>query len=864
VASDGEQQQQQQAETFAESMFGKDLYTEDWVKRWLSLPLTVRVVALTGGLAAFLFLPYLGAVGLWDPWETHYGEVARMMVARRDYVYPFWENAWFFSKPPLTMWLQALGMKVVGAMDGAGELGRYTEWGMRTPFALLSITAVVLLSLAVSRVVSRRAGLATGFVLATMPLYFLLTRQTVTDTPFVTTLVCAMACALIGQFDETTKHRAAWWYAFYIFLGLSVLAKGLLGGLPAAILLLYALLAVLPWSWDAARDHLDWVLKRDFRKAVREGRKPMPVLWAQFFRMRLLTGIFVFAAVAVPWYLTLSLFKGVDDEGKGFFYRFFIHDHLNRLTAGVHTTTPGGTFIYFIEQGGYAIFPWVALLPGAFAVVSRLRPRSASKADHLALIAVLWVAFSFWLLASSATKFHHYVFPVLPGLAILIALFIDRLWQDGPGEHAVSLIFGLVLFVLVGKDLAENPKNFTDLFVYNYDRPYPSDLVNKPIAMWRSRPLWMGDLVTMVLLSMGVYLCAEAFFPKEKAPGTSAKEKEGAAREEASQEAAAKEAPQEVAAKEEAPKEEAPQEVAASDAESAAKEVSPPVEAPKEVAAAKAEESTAKEGTTQEGAAKGSAAKAREGFLTTPRVAAILILLAGIGSVAVVGTRGEVSAMGLLGVALLLMGVFTAVQAVRATRDALLGDLLLAGAWLLAGAALAWQGFRSPLGTDPMLRVMMEPVNVKKSLGFAFSVAGALCVVAALKQAKGMLFACFWVFALSFAVWFNWNHWVDLSHHWTQRDLFWRYWRQRQPGEPIAAFMMNWRGETFYSRNQVEQFRAGDANVRMRNYAAQPGREWALVEHSRLGLLTSAVGPDKKVNVIDRDINNKFVLVTID
>jgi 4-amino-4-deoxy-L-arabinose transferase-like glycosyltransferase len=503
VASEGEQQQEQQAGTFAEAVFGRDFYKEAWIKGWLSLPLTARVVALTGGLAALLFLPFLGAVGLWDPWETHYGEVARMMVARRDYVYPFWENAWFFSKPPLTMWLQALGMNVVGALDGAGELGRYTEWGMRMPFALLSITAVVLLSLAVSRVVSRRAGLATGFVLATMPLYFLLTRQTVTDTPFVTTLVCAMACALIGQFDETTKHRTAWWYAFYVFLGLAVLAKGLLGGLPAIILLLYAVLAVLPWDMDSWREHMSWLVKRASRKEVREGLKPMPVLWAQFFRMRLLTGTGVFIAVAVPWYLTLSLFQGVDDEGKGFFYRFFIHDHLNRLTTGVHTTTPGGTFIYFIEQGGYAIFPWVALLPGAFAVVSRLRLRSAAKADHLALIAVLWVAFSFWLLASSATKFHHYVFPILPGLAILIALFIDRLWQDGPAEHAVSLLFGLVLFVLVGKDLAENPKNFTDLFVYNYDRPYPVDLVNKPLAVFKSRPLWMGDLVALAWSASG-------------------------------------------------------------------------------------------------------------------------------------------------------------------------------------------------------------------------------------------------------------------------------------------------------------------------------------------------------------------------
>jgi hypothetical protein len=100
--------------------------------------------------------------------------------------------------------------------------------------------------------------------------------------------------------------------------------------------------------------------------------------------------------------------------------------------------------------------------------------------------------------------------------------------------------------------------------------------------------------------------------------------------------------------------------------------------------------------------------------------------------------------------------------------------------------------------------------------------------------------------ALVFALWFNWGHWVDLSHHWTQRDQFWRYYTNRRPGEPMASFLMNWRGETFYSRNQVKQIK-DNANVGMFKYAAQPGREWALVEHARLGILKGAVGPDKNV-----------------
>lgn len=60
-------------------------------------------------LGVLVFLPRPGSMGLWDPWETHYGEVAREMLVRDDYVYPHWENAYFFSKPPLAMWLMALG-----------------------------------------------------------------------------------------------------------------------------------------------------------------------------------------------------------------------------------------------------------------------------------------------------------------------------------------------------------------------------------------------------------------------------------------------------------------------------------------------------------------------------------------------------------------------------------------------------------------------------------------------------------------------------------------------------------------------------------------------------------------------------------
>jgi len=153
-------------------------------------------------------------------------------------------------------------------------------------------------------------------------------------------------------------------------------------------------------------------------------------------------------------------------------------------------------------------------------------------------------------------------------------------------------------------------------------------------------------------------------------------------------------------------------------------------------------------------------------------------------------------------------------------------------------------------------------VSVKMGMIWAFTIGGVAAALGALRNSRTGLVGSLGALALGFALWFSWSHWVDLSHHWTQRDLFWRYYDRRVPGEPIVAYMMDWKGETFYSKNTVKQIK--DSPARMAAFAALPGRKWALVEHPRLGLLRQAIGPDHRIEQIDRDLNVKFVLVTID
>ncbi|MCC6475177.1 MAG: hypothetical protein IT514_15700, partial [Burkholderiales bacterium] len=65
--------------------------------------------------ASLLILPMLGSYGLWDPWETHYGEVSREILSRDDWISLWWaQENWFWSKPILDFWMQALAMASFG------------------------------------------------------------------------------------------------------------------------------------------------------------------------------------------------------------------------------------------------------------------------------------------------------------------------------------------------------------------------------------------------------------------------------------------------------------------------------------------------------------------------------------------------------------------------------------------------------------------------------------------------------------------------------------------------------------------------------------------------------------------------------
>src|SRR6185503_20598900 len=88
-------------------------------------------LVLVALIALAVYVPGITRYSLVDPWETHYGEVARNMRANHDLVHMDWPGTnlqgeldeGFRSKPVLTFWLMTASMRAVGLAADGGYSG---------------------------------------------------------------------------------------------------------------------------------------------------------------------------------------------------------------------------------------------------------------------------------------------------------------------------------------------------------------------------------------------------------------------------------------------------------------------------------------------------------------------------------------------------------------------------------------------------------------------------------------------------------------------------------------------------------------------------------------------------------------------
>ncbi len=122
-------------------------------------------------------------------------------------------------------------------------------------------------------------------------------------------------------------------------------------------------------------------------------------------------------------------------HGPPFTDRLIFHDMFNRAFHHVHDTNEGDdtSFRFYVWQLGYALFPWTGLAPLGLAWWLR---RGTSREDNdradTSVLLCMWFILAFALFSFMGTKFHHYIFPAVPPVAMLIGVVLDDMLGKRP------------------------------------------------------------------------------------------------------------------------------------------------------------------------------------------------------------------------------------------------------------------------------------------------------------------------------------------------------------------------------------------------------------------------------------------------
>jgi hypothetical protein len=202
---------------------------------------------------------------------------------------------------------------------------------------------------------------------------------------------------------------------------------------------------------------------------------------------------------------------------------------------------------------------------------------------------------------------------------------------------------------------------------------------------------------------------------------------------------------------------------------------------------------------------------------------------------------------------------------------------------------IGWVGSSRPAGFERFIHLFVYNYDrpfptrsydyhaILDGFGIVAVVTAALLAIGPLRRhaARMMiaLAACFGFWALD-------KYMIDLSNHWSQRNLFDRYYAIRHDrtelgvgedarywADPIAAYQMNWKGENFYTGNHAAMLECGLPLCRERTpdwlTRHRGQRVFFVTEHSRSSSVISQVrsAHGDAHTVTNEYDNNKFVLI---
>lgn len=371
-----------------------------------------------------LTIPFVG------PDEPRYAQVAREMLNRGDWITPTLGGFNWFEKPPLLYWLEMVSYKLFGISEFAARLGPAL-------FGLGTIASLGILGNQIVKGFGRYLGLIAASTLALIAFSHGASFDVIITFPITAALVSFFIWHLKNDSDDKFQPKGVsiWLILFYVFMGIGLLAKGLIGvTLPLAIVgVFYLFLRRLP---------------------------------SRVFVVSVVWGTLIAVAIASIWYLPMY-----QRHGYQFIDEFFIQHHFQRFTSNKYLHPQ--PFYFFLWVLPLMTLPWLPFFLAAIwnSVKDIIRhkdvkdisdkrndfistPSITSSYSHLFTFALAWLFVPLIFFSFSGSKLPGYILPAAPPTIIVTSIFVfDLIRKRSKWRRAILLVaattLGLVILLLI-------------------------------------------------------------------------------------------------------------------------------------------------------------------------------------------------------------------------------------------------------------------------------------------------------------------------------------------------------------------------------------------------------------------------------
>jgi 4-amino-4-deoxy-L-arabinose transferase-like glycosyltransferase len=362
-------------------------------------------------LAVIAFYFYgLGQIPFVGPDEPRYAQVAREMFLRGDLITPTLGGHPWFEKSALLYWMMIASFRLFGISESTVRLGPAVS-------GLLTVAAVFWLGRRVCRASTERQlnglGPWSAIIAASTLGIIVFSRGAGFDIVVTMTITWALSFFLVSELSENARQRRIMCLGFYIFVGLSLLAKGLVG-------------IVIPFGIVATY----YTLRRE--------------LPARDFLLSVIWGLPLALAVAAIWYVPV-----IARHGWPFIDQFFFQHHFARYFSNKYHH-PQRFYFYLLIIIPLSL-PWTAFLVEGIIKARNWEWRAADSQNKLRVFALAWFLLPLAFFSLSGSKLPGYILPVLPAGALIAGERLAKFISRANGYWAMRItgaIFGL--FVIAG------------------------------------------------------------------------------------------------------------------------------------------------------------------------------------------------------------------------------------------------------------------------------------------------------------------------------------------------------------------------------------------------------------------------------